>query len=94
MYNVLSNEGNKAEVEGFGLTSPEKFLVNMFVLRDLRHPHYLISIFLSLLGRGFVTSRFCSIHFTITLAGLENNYRSLYRGLRYCQRVGRAKTRG
>ena len=31
----------------------------------------------------FVISRFCSIHFTVTLAGLENNYHSFYRGLRY-----------
>ena len=34
-------------------------------------------------GNLFVISRFCSIHFTVTLDGLENNYRSLYRGLRY-----------
>ena len=36
-------------------------------------------------GNLFVISRFCSIHFTVTLAGLENNYGSLYRGLRYIE---------
>ena len=34
-------------------------------------------------GNLFVISRVCSIHFTVTLAGLENNHRSLYQGLRY-----------
>ena len=36
-------------------------------------------------GNLFVISRFCSIHFTVTLAGLKNNYRSLYRGLHYIE---------
>ena len=36
-------------------------------------------------GNLFVISRFCSIDFTLTLAGLENNYRSLHRGLRYIE---------
>ena len=35
------------------------------------------------LYRGFVISRFYSIHFTVTLAGLENNYHLLYQGLCY-----------
>ena len=33
----------------------------------------------------FFISRFCSIHFTVTLAGLKNIIRLIYRGLRYIQ---------
>ena len=40
---------------------------------------------LFVISRVRYISRFCSIHFTVTLAGLENNYRSLYRGLRYIE---------
>ena len=36
-------------------------------------------------GNWFVISSFCSIHFTVTLAGLDNNYCSLYRGLCYIE---------
>jgi len=36
-------------------------------------------------NEDFVKSRFCSIHFTVILAGLKKILSSLYRGLRYIE---------